>query len=250
MNAIIPSSFRNTNSPPFSPLPAKKLCAPSQSFFASGVQWQASPRQWDKIHRMHNLLELIHSRRSIRRYTAEPVPAATIEQLLEAAVWAPSAHNRQPWRFVVITSDPTKRRLAAAMGEQLRRDLVADGRPPEFIERDAGRSYARLTSAPALILLSLTMADMDAYPDERRARNEGIMAAQSTAMAGQNLLLAAHALGLGACWVCAPLFCPEVVRETIDLPADWQPQGLITLGYPAEEKQKTRHPLESRVLYR
>ncbi len=199
---------------------------------------------------MHNLLDLIRTRRSIRRYTQDAVPADVIEQLLTAATWAPSAHNRQPWRFVVIADERTRHRLAAAMGDQLRRDLAADGRSPEFIERDAGRSFARLTGAPLLILVNLTMADMDIYPDERRARNEAIMAAQSTAMAGQNLLLAAHALGLGACWVCAPLFCPAVVRETLDLPAGWQPQGLITLGYPAEEKQKTRHSLESRVLYR
>ncbi len=199
---------------------------------------------------MHNLLDLIRTRRSIRRYTRDAVPADVVEQLLTAATWAPSAHNRQPWRFVVIADGQTKYRLAAAMGGQLRRDLAADGRSPEFIERDAGRSFARLTGAPLLILINLTMADMDIYPDERRARNEAVMATQSTAMAGQNLLLAAHALGLGACWVCAPLFCPAIVRETLDLPADWQPQGLITLGYPAEEKQKTRHSLESRVLYR
>ena len=199
---------------------------------------------------MHNLLDLIRTRRSIRRYTRDAVPADVVEQLLAAATWAPSAHNRQPWRFVVIADGQTKYRLAAAMGGQLRRDLAADGRSPEFIERDAGRSFARLTGAPLLILINLTMADMDIYPDERRARNEAVMATQSTAMAGQNLLLAAHALGLGACWVCAPLFCPDTVRAALDLPADWQPQGLITLGYPAEEKQKTRHSLESRVLYR
>ena len=199
---------------------------------------------------MHNLLDLIRTRRSIRRYTRDAVPADVVEQLLTAATWAPSAHNRQPWRFVVIADGQTKHRLAAVMGDQLRRDLAADGRSPEFIERDAGRSFARLTGAPLLILINLTMADMDIYPDEHRARNEAVMATQSTAMAGQNLLLAAHALGLGACWVCAPLFCPTIVRETLDLPADWQPQGLITLGYPAEEKQKTRHSLESRVLYR
>ena len=199
---------------------------------------------------MHNLLDLIRTRRSIRRYTRDAVPADVVEQLLTAATWAPSAHNRQPWRFVVIADGQTRHRLAAVMGDQLRRDLAADGRSPEFIERDVGRSFARLTGAPLLILINLTMADMDIYPDEHRARNEAVMATQSTAMAGQNLLLAAHALGLGACWVCAPLFCPTIVRETLDLPADWQPQGLITLGYPAEEKQKTRHSLESRVLYR
>jgi coenzyme F420-0:L-glutamate ligase/coenzyme F420-1:gamma-L-glutamate ligase len=199
---------------------------------------------------MDDLLELIRTRRSIRRYRPEPIAAAIITELLDAATWAPSAHNRQPWRFVVITGQATKHRLATAMGDSLRRDLAADGRSTAFIDRDAGRSYSRLTDAPLLILLNLTLADMDTYPDERRAGHEAHMAAQSTAMAGQNLLLAAHALGLGACWVCAPLFCPHVVRQALDLPSDWQPQGLITVGYPAEIKEKTRHPLGTRVLYR
>ncbi len=199
---------------------------------------------------MHDILELIHTRRSIRRYEARPVPAQLVERILEAAIRAPSAHNRQPWRFAVIEDDAMKRRLAAAMGRRLRDDLAADGLSPELIERDAGRSYSRISGAPLLILLCLTMADMDDYPDERRARNEAIMAAQSVAMAGQNMLLAAHALGLGACWLCGPLFCPATVRHTLALPDDWRPQGLVTLGYPAEIKEKTRHPLETRVLYR
>lgn len=199
---------------------------------------------------MINLAELIRSRRSIRRYMPRPIPPELIDQLLEAAIWAPSAHNRQPWRFVVIEREDAKHRLATAMGVPLRRDLAADGAPPDLIERDAGRSHARITGAPLLILICLTMADMDHYPDARRAAHEAHMAAQSAAMAGQNLLLAAHALGLGACWMCAPLFCPEVVRAALSLPDDWEPQGLITLGYPAEEKQKTRHPIETRVLYR
>jgi F420 biosynthesis protein FbiB-like protein len=130
----------------------------------------------------------------------------------------------------------------------LRADLTADGLAPDLIEQDAGRSYQRLTNAPLLIVLCLTMADMDSYPDERRQRNEWIMAVQSVAMAGQNLLLAAHALGLGACWLCAPLFCPDTVRATLHLPADWQPQGIITAGYPAETRHKTRHPLPTRRL--
>jgi F420 biosynthesis protein FbiB-like protein len=199
---------------------------------------------------MSDLFEVIHSRRSIRRFENLAVPAEMIDRLLDAACQAPSAHNRQPWRFAVIQSDDTKRRLAAAMGERLRLDLAADGLPPEQIERDAGRSYNRITGAPLLILLCLTLADMDHYPDEDRAQNERLMAVQSAAMAGQNLLLAAHALGLGACWLCAPLFCGDTVRDTLDLPDNWQPQGLITLGYPAETKQKTRYPPGMRVLYR
>lgn len=199
---------------------------------------------------MTDMLDLILTRRSIRRYDGRLVPPDVVERLLAAAMWAPSAHNRQPWRFVVMEEATNKERLAAVMGAQLRRDLAADGLPPEAIERDAARSYARLTAAPLLVLVCLSLSDMDDYPDARRQAHETTMAVQSAAMAGQNLLLAAHALGLGACWVCAPLFCPEVVRETLALPVDWQPQGLITAGYPAETRQKTRASLETRVIFK
>lgn len=188
------------------------------------------------------ILQWLSGRRSIRRYQSKPVPRELLELCLAAAVWAPSAHNRQPWRFAVITAAATKDRLASAMGRRLRADLTADGLSPAIVGSDVDRSYRRLTSAPVLILLALTMTDMDSYPDERRRRNEWVMAVQSTAMAGQNLMLAAHAAGLGACWMCAPLFAPETVHQALDLPNDWQPMGLITLGYPAEEKEKTRRP--------
>lgn len=189
------------------------------------------------------------SRRSIRRYLPTPVPTEWIETLLTAAIWAPSAHNRQPWRFVVMTETAVKIRLATAMGEKLRADLLADNQPETFIAKEVGRSYDRLTNAPVLILLCLSMVDMDSYPDPVRQQNERLMAVQSCAMAGQNLLLAAHALGLGACWLCAPLFCPEVVQQTLALPLDWEGQSLITVGFPAEEKQKERWALNGRVRY-
>jgi F420 biosynthesis protein FbiB-like protein len=196
------------------------------------------------------LLRLIQDRRSIRRFLPEPVPRALIERLLTAATWAPSAHNRQPWRFVVIETLARKVELAQAMGARLRADLMADGVDPALIEADAARSYDRLTSAPVLILVCLTLADMDVYPDHKRAHNEVVMTVQSVAMAGQNLLLAAHEAGLGACWMCAPLFCPDVVSAALSLPDDWQPQGLIALGYPAQRREKARELLETRVLWR
>lgn len=197
----------------------------------------------------NNPLLWFRSRRSIRRYQPQPVPARLIEQLLTAAIWAPSAHNRQPWRFAVIQTEAVKHSLAAAMGARLRADLAADGAPAAVIEQDAHRSYQRITGAPVLILLCLSLEDMDVYPDAARRQNEWVMAVQSTAMAGQNLLLAAHALGLGACWMCAPLFCPDVVRQALELPAEWQPQGLITLGYPAETRSKTRRLLAQQTRY-
>lgn len=192
----------------------------------------------------------MHSRRSIRRYTDQPVPQEVLHRLLNAAIWAPSAHNRQPWRFVVIESPQSREALAKAMGSKLRADLMADGIPVEALEADVARSYARVTGAPAAIMVCLSMADMDRYPDARRAHAERMMAVQSVAMAVQNLLLAAHSEGLGACWMCAPLFCPDVVGAALNLPADWEAQALITLGYPAVTRQSTRHTLESRVLWR
>jgi F420 biosynthesis protein FbiB-like protein len=180
------------------------------------------------------LYRLMQERRSIRRYAKRPVDRAVIERLLTAATWAPSAHNRQPWRLVVIDDPAIQERLADAMNAVLRADLAADGLSPDQIEVQAARRRERLTRAPVLILLCMTMADMDKYPDVKRRHAEWTMATQSVALAGQNLLLAAHAEGLGACWLCAPLFCPEVVRATLALPEDWEPQAFISLGWPAE----------------
>jgi coenzyme F420-0:L-glutamate ligase/coenzyme F420-1:gamma-L-glutamate ligase len=196
------------------------------------------------------IFDAIRQRRSIRRYTPDPVPREVLERLLSAAIWAPSAHNRQPWRFAVVETQARKEALARAMGAKLRRDLEADGASEEMILKDTGRSYARITGATVLIALCLSMVDMDVYSDEHRNRLEYLMAAQSTAMAGQNLLLAAYEAGLGACWMCAPLFAPDIVREALELPDDWLPQSLITLGYPAETREKERRPLEMSVLWR
>ena len=196
------------------------------------------------------LLDAVFARRSIRRYQDRPVPRALVEQALTAAVWAPSAHNRQPWRFAVVETPAVKEQLARAMGDRLRADLAADGVSVDVIDKDTARSYARITSAPVVVALCLSLVDMDTYPDERRSRNEFLMAVQSVAMAGQNFLLAAYAAGLGACWLCAPLFVPGVVRDVLGLPDDWQPQALLTLGYPDEQREKTRFPLEKSVLWR
>src|SRR5829696_9394235 len=113
-----------------------------------------------------DFLDLIKRRRSIRRYEHRPVPRELVRELLEAATFAPSPHNRQPWRFAVLTELPAKARLADAMGDRLRRDRSRDGDPPADIEADAARSRARICGAPIVILAALTMAEMDAYRDE------------------------------------------------------------------------------------
>jgi coenzyme F420-0:L-glutamate ligase / coenzyme F420-1:gamma-L-glutamate ligase len=179
-------------------------------------------------------LGLISGRRSVRRYVGGRLDRSVIDQLMRAAGLAPSAHNRQPWRFVLLEDSSSKERLAASMGQKLRQDRLADGDDPAAVARDVERSYTRITAAPLIVVVCLSIEVMDCYPDERRRRAEYIMAVQSTAMATQNLLLAAHSLGLGACIMCAPLFCVDTVSNGLGLPAGWEPQGLVTLGHPAE----------------
>ncbi|MEQ1880640.1 MAG: nitroreductase family protein [Burkholderiales bacterium] len=194
--------------------------------------------------------DLAAARRSIRRYLPIPIARELIDSLLETAVTAASAHNRQPWRFPVIETTAAKEKLARAMGERLREDRSRDGDSAEAIDADVARSYARLTGAPVLIVICMSMIDMDRYADDKRNQAERLMATQGAAMAAQNLLLAAHAAGLGACWMCAPLFCQGTVASTLGLPSDWEPQAIITLGYPADQgKPFRRRPLSEVARY-
>ena len=194
--------------------------------------------------------QFIASRRSIRRYREQTIPAELVEGLLACAVNAPSAHNRQPWRFAVLSRQDPKARLARAMGKRLRADRLRDGDAPAAVEADVARSFERISGAPVVVLVATSLLDMDAYPDAPRREAENLMAIQSTAMAVQNLLLGAHAAGLGACWMCAPLFCPDTVRAALDLPRDWHPQGIVTLGLPASAgKPYSRRPLSEVVRY-
>lgn len=191
----------------------------------------------------------LRTRRSVRRFKPDPVPESVIENILATATFAPSAHNRQPWRFAVITSPAVKISLAEAMGADFERDLARDGVPTEKIQSQVRRSKERITSAPAAILICLDMNDMDTYPDEKRGRAEWIMATQSVAAAGLQLLLATHAEGLGGVWACWPLFAQETIQETLDLPHSWEPQGMFFIGYAdMTPRTKEMKELESIVL--
>jgi coenzyme F420-0:L-glutamate ligase/coenzyme F420-1:gamma-L-glutamate ligase len=197
-----------------------------------------------------NAHALLRGRRSVRYYRTELPPADLRDRILASAAMAPSAHNRQPWRYFVVTDDGIKARLADVMGARLAADRRRDGDAEAAVRSDVIRSFQRITGAPIVIVVGMTTAEMDSYPDEPRARAEYLMAVQSTAMATQNLLLAAHAEGLGACWMCAPLFCPSEVKLALGIPEDWQPQGLVTLGYPARPgKLKPRKLLSEFVVF-
>ncbi len=191
-----------------------------------------------------DLQEFLRSRRSVRRFLPQPVPQDVLERILETATWAPSAHNRQPWRLAVIISTEMKAQLAESMGTEFRQDLLNDGMPAAEVEANVSRSKSRLLEAPVVIILCSDVSEMDTYPDEKRSRAEVIMAVQSVAMAGGTLLQAAHAEGLGGVWVCAPLFAPQAARLALDLPSPWDPQGMLLIGYPAKiPEARPRKPL-------
>ena len=141
-----------------------------------------------------------------------------------------------------------KAQLADAMAADFERDLVRDGIPLEKIQTQLKRSKERINSAPAVILLCLDMSEMDSYPDQKRQHAERMMAVQSVAAAGSQLLLAAHAEGLGAVWVCSPLFAAETIQKTLNLSEVWEPQAMFFIGYPDDTpKIKEMKELENVV---
>jgi coenzyme F420-0:L-glutamate ligase/coenzyme F420-1:gamma-L-glutamate ligase len=196
------------------------------------------------------MIELLLSRRSVRNFKSDPVPDELIRRILEAAHAAPSAHNAQPWRFVVLRDAGQRRTLAERMAEAYARDAEADGRTPEAVRTRNERSINRISGAPAAVL---ALVDEACLPSQtgRSLPGERLMLVQSAAAALQNLLLAAHSAGLGTCWVCAPLFCPQTVRETLRLPESWVAQAIILIGYPGEASRPAqRRPLDEVVQWR
>jgi len=153
-----------------------------------------------------DVFEAIKGRRSIRRFTPEDVDDETLLKVLDAARWAPSAGNLQPWNFIVVRSPERKRRLAeAALGQQF------------------------IAEAPVDIVVC---ADTRVSSWGYGSRGEKLYCIQDTAAAVQNMLLAAYALGLGTCWVGA--FDERRVAEVVGLPDGVRPVAIIALGHPAE----------------
>ena len=158
--------------------------------------------------------QTIFARRSIRKYTDKPVSEEAIETLLKAAMAAPSASNRKPWQFIVVTKRETLDSLA-----------------------EAHRHGKMLFQAPLCIAVCGDLTEMERYW------------VQDCSAATENMLLAATALGLGAVWLGV---YPrderiEAVRPILALPDHITPLNLVSIGHPAEEKRSRTQYDETRV---
>jgi nitroreductase len=167
-----------------------------------------------------DVLEAIQKRRSIRSYLKKNLPQEVVNQLLEAARWAPSAGNVQPWAFVVVSSEAMKQKLSMAA----------------FGQRD-------LEEASVVIVVC---ADQKRAEQSYGARGKTLYCIQDTAAAVENILLTATSLGLGACWIGA--FKEEEIWKAIKAPKDTRPVALIPVGYPNESPPaRSRRPLSEIV---
>ena len=197
-----------------------------------------------------DLRAFLRTRRTVRRFRPDSIADEVVARLIATATHAPSAHNLQPWRFVVVpTSRSTpagsvgKDRLAHALTSAMRADMASEGAPVSEIDSRVANSIRRIEQAPVLILLCRDRAALRADTPE-----EHTMSIQSAAAAGTYLLLAAHAEGLGANWICWPLYAQEETREALSLPESWEPQAMYILGYADEEpKEKRVRPVEEVV---
>jgi coenzyme F420-0:L-glutamate ligase/coenzyme F420-1:gamma-L-glutamate ligase len=177
--------------------------------------------------------QAIVERRSLRQFNQVPIARPLLQKLLYAACLAPAPHHTRPWRFVLLETRESRTRLAESMGAAWRADLEGDGVAAQQIDALLARSRGQIEDAPALVLACLVAEGLRSWPDERRRRAEFRMAVQSMGCALENIMVAAQAEGLAAFWISAPLFCQDAVREALDLPAEYEPQALIALGYPA-----------------
>jgi nitroreductase len=163
------------------------------------------------------VLEAIKGRRSVRSFRPDPIPEKDLRTILEAAVMAPSAGNCQPWEFVIVREEERKRRLAEAAHGQ---DFIAEAPVVVVVCANVPRSSARYGR-----------------------RGEGLYCIQDTAAAVQNMLLTAHSLGYGTCWIGS--FEDEEVARVVEAPRGVRPVAVIPIGRPAEKpRAPPRIPLE------
>lgn len=172
-------------------------------------------------------------RRSVRRFSDEPVPPAVVESAVAEALTAPAPHHTRPVRFVWLQDPVTRTRLLDRMKEKWRADLTGDGRPADSVERRVARGQI-LYDAPEVVIPFLVPDGAHSYPDAVRTEAEHTMFTVAVGAAVQALLVALAVRGVGSCWIGSTIFAADLVREELALPTDWEPLGAVAIGYAAE----------------
>ncbi|WP_156664461.1 coenzyme F420-0:L-glutamate ligase [Mycobacterium sp. 852002-51057_SCH5723018] len=182
-------------------------------------------------------------RRSVRRFSAEPVPPQLVEEAVAEALTAPAPHHTRPVRLVWLQDRATRTRLLDRMKDKWRNDLAGDGRPADSIERRVARGQI-LYDAPEVVIPFGVPEGAHTYPDAARTDAERTMFTVAVGAAVQALLVALAVRGVGSCWIGSTIFAADLVRAELGLPADWEPLGAIAIGY-AEEPPGLRDPAEA-----
>jgi coenzyme F420-0:L-glutamate ligase/coenzyme F420-1:gamma-L-glutamate ligase len=179
-------------------------------------------------------------RRSVRRFSGDPVSPDLVEAAVAEALTAPAPHHTRPVRFVWLQTHAIRTRLLDRMQDKWRSDLTGDGRPADSVERRVARGQI-LYDAPEVVIPMLVPDGAHTYPDAARTDAEHTMFTVAVGAAVQALLVALAVRGLGSCWIGSTIFAADLVREELELPADWEPLGAIAIGY-AEEPPGLRDP--------
>ncbi len=190
---------------------------------------------------MNSFIQIMLSRRSVRVYKERAVSRSLLDQVLLAGLSAPSAHDSRPWRFLVFQAE-ANHRVIEALSRPFRHDLEELHLPQAEINHRLERANRIFSCAPVLVLALCSVALPNNALD-KSGQIETLMATQSVALAGGQMMQAAHSLGLGTCWFSAPLFCSDALCQALDVDcAQWTPQFLLTLGWPCGETYKEKRP--------
>ncbi|WP_445401577.1 coenzyme F420-0:L-glutamate ligase [Streptomyces sp. LE64] len=194
--------------------------------------------------------EAVTGRRTVRSFTEQPVDPGAVRRAVAAAITAPAPHHTTPWRFVLVESAATRLRLLDAMRDAWIADLRRDGKSEESIARRVRRGDV-LRNAPYLAVPCLVTEGAHHYGHARRDAAEREMFVVAMGAGVQNFLVALAGERLGSAWVSSTMFCRDVVREVLELPAEWDPMGAVAIGHPAvEPAERPARPVEAFVRVR